>query len=428
MVFEFNILGLLILFMLVVMYYYKSGKDRFPFNYILLGTYLVQLLYIVTYIGIANGEYRFAGKLYFSVLILLMGLYSVYNVMYVIRNKYNFNKSKLDNMSRIVRGVYLVVSGILIIMMLNSKMYMLDNRMIFGNNIVNIILWVYVIFNFVVLIGSKCIKLYVYNLLIVFMLIVNYIYPGIGFVNSFVVIITMYLYLVFENNDRRELEVVKLERDYYIKNTIDKYAFLKNISYEIRTPINTIDGLSQIVVDSKNELEIKEDLKDIRVASRELIDIINGMIDLSIIESGSLEITPDNYNVYDMFDNIKNIMDSRIKDKSIKFKCVVDKDIPEVLLGDSERISQVVLNLLGNAIKFTNKGSINLKVDSVKNEKIARLIIKVSDTGIGINSRDLDNIFDRKDDKTIGLVLANHLVSLMNGKIEVDSIEGKDFK
>ena len=411
--------------MLVVMYFYKSGKDRFPFNFILILTYLVQLLYIVTYIGVVNNSYDMAGRLYFGVLILLMGLYSVYNVMYIVRDKYRLKTNKLNNISKIVRGLYLVVSGILILAMFNSKMYMLDDRMIFGNNIINIIMWCYVVFNFIVLIGSKCIKLYVYNLLLVFMLIVDYIYPGIGFVNSFVVIITMYLYLVFENNLKKELDTVKLERDYYIKNTIDKYAFLKNISHEIRTPINTIDGLSQIVVDSKNELEMKEDLKDIRVASRELIDIINGMIDLSIIESGSLEIVNDNYNVYDMFDNIKNIVDSRLRDKSVKFSLKVDKGIPEVLLGDSERISQVILNLLGNSIKFTNKGSINLEVKCVKNEKLARLIITVSDTGIGIKSQELDSLFDRKDDKAIGLVLANHLVSLMNGKIEVDSVEGK---
>ena len=174
--------------------------------------------------------------------------------------------------------------------------------------------------------------------------------------------------------------------------------------------------MSQVVIDSKDDNEIKEDLKDIRVASRELIDIINGMIDLSIIESGSLEIIKDNYNVYDMFDNIKNIVESKLRDKSVKFNYKVDKGIPEVLLGDSERISQVILNLLGNSIKFTSKGNITLEVNCVKNDNIARLIIRVSDTGDGIRREDLDNLFEKKNDNSIGLVLANHLVNLMNGK------------
>ena len=144
-------------------------------------------------------------------------------------------------------------------------------------------------------------------------------------------------------------------------------------------------------------------------------------IDLSIIESGNLEIINDNYNIYDMFDNISNIINSKLHDKNVKFVCKIDKNIPEVLLGDSERISQVVLNLLENSIKFTTKGTIKLEVNSVKNNSIVRLIIKISDTGIGIKSSELDYLFDKKKDNSIGLILSKYLVELMNGKIEVDS-------
>ena len=210
---------------------------------------------------------------------------------------------------------------------------------------------------------------------------------------------------------------------------IDKYAFLKNLSHEIRTPINTIDGFSQVILESDELKEIKEDVKDIRVASHELIDIINSMIDLSIIESGNLEIISDNYNVYDMFENIKNITNSKLKDKKVSFKYEIEEDIPEVLLGDAERISQVILNLVGNAIKFTEKGSITLNVTSVKSVGKVRLIIKVIDTGIGFKKEELLHVFDKKDDNSIGLVLSNHLINMMNGKIDVTSIynEGSTF-
>ena len=426
MFFSFNILGLLIVFMLVVIYKYKSNRDKYPFNLILWVSYILQLLYIITFISIKNnGNYLLFGKLYFVCLVWLMVLFSVYNLVYIVRSKYKYKDKIISGKINLIKVGSGIAGGILGILIFTSKMWLLDDSLVFGNNIVSIMMWGLVVFNCLVLIVNKSFKMMGLNGLLFLMMAINYGFSDIGVINSFMVFIPLVLYLLYENYDKKELEIVKLEREYANRNIIDKYAFLKNISYEIRGPINTIDGLSQVVIDSKDDNEIKEDLKDIRVASRELIDIINGMIDLSIIESGSLEIIKDNYNVYDMFDNIKNIVVSKLRDKNIKFNYQVDKEIPEVLLGDSERISQVILNLLGNSIKFTKKGSINLEVSCVKNENIVRLIIKVSDTGEGISKSKLDNLFEKKNDNSIGLVLANHLVNLMNGKIEVDSIEGK---
>jgi len=426
MFFSFDILSLLIAFMLLVLYKYKSNKDNYPFNLILWGSYILQLLYVITGAIIENnGNYILFGKLYFVCLIVTMILLSIYNLVYIIKDKYKMKSKVLKKRINMINVVSIIVSVVLSIIVLSSKLFLVDGSLVFGNNIVSILMWLIVIFNFIVIISNNYYKLLGYNLLIFMMMFVNYFYSDIGVINSFMVFIPLVLYFIYENPEKRELEKVKLERDYANRNIIDKYAFLKNISYEIRGPINTIDGLSSIVIDSRDEKEIKEDLKDIRLASRELIDIINGMIDLSIIESGSLEIIKDNYNVYDMFDNINSIIESKLRDKTINYSCKIDKNIPEVLLGDVERISQVVLNLLGNSIKFTKKGSINLEVKAVKNASIARLIIKVSDTGEGIKKEDLGNLFEKKNDHSIGLVLAGYLVDLMNGKIEVDSEYGK---
>jgi len=426
MFFEFNILGLLIVFMLVVIYRYKNIKDKYPFSLILWFSYILQLLYIITYVSIKNNNnYLLFGKLYFVCLIWLMMLFSVYSLVNVIKDKYKYKDGIINNKIKLIYVGSSVIGVILGILVITSKMWLLDTSLVFGNNIVSIIMWGLVVFNCIMLIVNKSYKMMGVNALLFLMMVVNYCYGDIGVINSFMVFIPLVLYIVYENFDKKELEIVKLERDYANRNIIDKYAFLKNISYEIRGSINTIDGLSQVVIDSKDNNEIKEDLKDIRVASRELIDIINGMIDLSIIESGSLEIVKDNYNVYDMFNNINNIIESKLKDKNVKFIYKIAKDIPEVLLGDSERISQVILNLLGNSIKFTKNGSIKLEVSSVKNSSTVRLIIKVSDTGEGIKKEELTNLFEKKKDNSIGLVLAGYLVELMNGKIEVDSIEGK---
>ena len=429
MIFTFNILGILILFILTILYFSEKYQDRYPYKIILLGTYITEILHIVTYIGIKNNNYNLSGRLYFISLVILFSLFSMYNCIHIIKEKYKSKVSALEEKLKIVKIITLVSSIIFTIMIFSSKMFLIDNRLVFGNNIVNIILSLTIIFDIIFLIWGKVGKLYPPVIIKLIMLFVSLRTTNISIISEGVVLITLYLYLVFENHHLKELDKVKLERDYAYRNMIDKYAFLKNLSHEIRTPINAIDGFSQIILESDELSSIKEDVKDIRIASHDLIDIINSMIDLSIIESGNLEIINDNYNVYDMFENIKNITNSKIKDKKVKFELQIEENIPEVLLGDVERISQVIMNLLGNSIKYTEKGSIILNVSSIKTSDKVRLIIKIIDTGIGIKEENIRNIFDKKDDNSIGLILSNHLINLMHGKIDVQSTynEGSTF-
>ena len=427
--FEFNILGILILFVLLILYFTKENKDRYPYKLILITTYITELLYIVTFVGIKSNNYSLSGRLYFLSLTILFILFSMYNVIYIFKDKYKSRKSVIQNKVKIVKVFTFITIIIASILVISSKMYLVDNRLVFSNNIINIILSITIIVDVLVLIWGRIGKLYTVVIIKLIMLFISLWYPNLSIISEGTILITLYLYLIFENYHLKDLEKTTLERDYAYRNMIDKYAFLKNLSHEIRTPINTIDGFSQVILESDELKEIKEDVKDIRVASHELIDIINSMIDLSIIESGNLEIISDNYNVYDMFENIKNITNSKLKDKKVSFKYEIEEDIPEVLLGDAERISQVILNLVGNAIKFTEKGSITLNVTSVKSVGKVRLIIKVIDTGIGFKKEELLHVFDKKDDNSIGLVLSNHLINMMNGKIDVTSIynEGSTF-
>ena len=429
MIFNFSILGPLVLFILIILYFSKENKDRYPYKLILLTTYITELLYILTFIALKGDKYSLISNIYFITLTLLFILFTMYSITYILKIKYNNKKSIMTNKLKTVNLITVLAIIISSILIINSRMYLVENRLVFGNNIINIILSLTIIIDVISLILNKIPKLYPIVLIKLIMLFISLWYPNISIISEGVTLITLYIYLVFENHHLKELDKVKLERDYAIRNMIDKYAFLKNLSHEIRTPINTIDGFSQVILESDNLNEIKEDVKDIRVASHDLIDTINSMIDLSIIESGNLEIINDNYNVYDMFDNIINITKSKIKGKLVKFDYKIDKYIPEVLLGDSERISQVILNLLGNSIKFTEKGNISLNVTSVKSPDKVRLIIKVIDTGIGFKKEELLHIFDKKDDNSIGLILSNHLINLMNGKIDVTSTynEGSTF-
>lgn len=213
-----------------------------------------------------------------------------------------------------------------------------------------------------------------------------------------------------------------------------KNAFFANMSHEIRTPINTIIGLNEMTLREETSEEITENAINIQNASKMLLSLINDILDLSKIESGKMEIVPVQYETGAMFSELVNIIWIRAYEKKIEFKLDIAEDIPSMLYGDEIRIKQVLLNILTNAIKYTQEGSVTF---SAKCEKISlnqiRLVMGVTDTGIGIRKEDMKDLFssfrrvdeseNRKIEGTgLGLAISKQLVDLMGGKIEVDSI------
>ncbi len=423
------------MFFLVVVYY--KDKDSFTkgnkvFRGILLTAYLMQLVYLCIYICRKGEDY---GSIY-------EGLYQVLSFVWVtliyVYYGWVMVKGKLertnDKIIQILYSVSFVLLGIFGLVCVISKWGGFADISLFQSDSCYMpIVWLwYLFFEFILLfIGRGRIKKEHYSHLgIVFVLqLVAFVwqvkFTDVPIFHIAVIIVAFYLYFALENPLKKELKMVKIERDYAVANTFSKSAFLKNLSHEIRTPINTIDGFSQVILESNNMKEIHEDVQDIRVASRELIDIINGMIDLSIIESGNLEIINENYNVYELVDNVIQIMQSKMRESSVAFHTDIEKGIPEVLLGDSERISQVVLSLLLYSLKYTNRGEICLRVDSVKSSSMCRLKVVVSDTGKGMKGEELRQLTIQGESSKLGLRVAKYLVELMGGKFEVDSVYEK---
>lgn len=442
MTFEFQLLGLLLIFLLVMVYYNKKDsfiKGNKIFKGILLTTYIMQLVSLAIYIANETGRSNILfSKVYLIIINLWFGLVSLYYVVFSLMSKHKKESSKFEVAFRYLFIMFVVIQVIGGVSILFAPIGF-TNGMIdyYGHFIICFICFYLIIEFFILLIEIKrCKKRSYLHLVVIFLiqLIVFFLQSrssSLLLFNIGIIFSTFYSYFMLENMDKKELKSVTLERDYARRQSIDKSNFLKVLSHEIRTPLNTIDGFSQVIMDSDNLEEIKNDIEDIRAASRDLIDVINGMIDLSIIESGNLEILKENYNVYDMFDDIEGIVKSKMRDKSLEFKMEIANDIPEVLLGDSERFSQVILNLLTNAIKFTDKGTITLKVDSVRSITKCRLKVTVSDTGKGIKKEDLATIFEGKSQKegvTLGLSVSKYLLELMGGSIEVESTYGTGSK
>ena len=236
----------------------------------------------------------------------------------------------------------------------------------------------------------------------------------------------------------KQLEQAKSEAE---KANESKSVFLASMSHEIRTPINGVLGMNSMILNESNDEVILEYAKNIDSASKGLLAIINNILDFSKIESGKMEIAPKNYKFSDIMRDCYNITAVKAKEKQLELRFVNNAHMPDCLYGDENRIRQIVVNILNNALKYTKKGTVSLGIDfeDLGDDKI-NIIIKVSDTGIGIKKEDMEHLFDafsradlsrnRSIEGTgLGLAITAKFVGLMNGTISVDSIynEGSVF-
>ena len=216
--------------------------------------------------------------------------------------------------------------------------------------------------------------------------------------------------------------------------TRSQSTFFANMSHEIRTPINTIIGLNEMILREDISEEIAENAVNIQNASKMLLVLINDILDLSKLESGKMEIVPVQYETGAMFSDLVNIIWIRAHEKGLEFKIDISEDIPSMLYGDEVRLKQVLTNILTNAVKYTETGSVTLsaKSERIEDNKVL-LRISVEDTGMGIKKeslKDLFSSFKRVDEEKnrniegtgLGLSISKQLIEMMGGEIAVDSI------
>lgn len=231
-----------------------------------------------------------------------------------------------------------------------------------------------------------------------------------------------------------ERKVLELEKDAANASNKAKSDFLANMSHEIRTPMNAIIGMDEMILRSSPGEPIRKYALDIRSAGKTLLSIINDILDFSKIESGKMDLVPVEYRFASVMNDVVNMTMKKAQDKGLSYQITVPENTPSVLLGDEIRIRQIMLNLINNAIKYTNEGSVSVTVSY--DEENEMLTIAVADTGIGIKEEDLGKLFGSfqrlEEDKNrsiegtgLGLNITMRLVRMMDGTIDVESTYGE---
>ena len=444
-----NIFAFIMILILNITYFSKERVKKVEhkiFSYSLLSSLAVSFLGILFgFISLFFDEVNFLvilfAKLYSCSLIVNVFLFTVY--VYAIGNK---KMSNFDNYLK-YSMFFIVIVGILLLLIpidvkindyvievggaLSKVCYFLYSFALF-------IQFILAIVNYKDLLTKKYIPLICLILFSIFFVILQSLFLNLNYLNSILgIIVSFLMYFTIENPDVKMIEQLNKARDEAVKANQAKTDFLSSMSHEIRTPLNAICGFSNSLLENDGvSSEAKDDVKNIIMASDTLLELVNGILDISKIEANKLEIIDSVYSFKKMYEELILLTKARIGEKPIEFKHSYDESIPEFLYGDGVRVKQIIINLLTNSAKYTKDGYIDFKIDSIKKDNIIRLIISVEDSGIGIKKESVDKLFTKferlgveKQTTTegtgLGLAITKKLVEMMGGKIVVQSIYGK---
>ncbi len=244
------------------------------------------------------------------------------------------------------------------------------------------------------------------------------------------------LVLIDLTNEQKRLEEMEILKEKAEKANNAKSDFLARMSHEIRTPINGILGMNEMILRESKDKQVKKYAVDVKTSANSLLAIINDILDASKIEAGKMELIEANYEIGSLLNDTYNMVSVRAKDKRLALEFKIDPEIPSVYVGDDIRIKQILINILGNAIKYTKEGRVTLQLSGERDGEYEVLHFAISDTGVGIKEEDIGRLFkkfERIDEQAnrhiegagLGMNITIHLLELMHSELKVESEYGK---
>ena len=269
--------------------------------------------------------------------------------------------------------------------------------------------------------------------------LIQLIYPSMLIMTYIETVIVCVMYHTIENPDTKLLSEVNIAKDKAEKANAAKTDFLSNMSHEIRTPLNAIVGFSNAIQEEENLEDAKEDAKDIVLAAQNLLEIVNGILDISKIEANKMEVINTDYDLKQECESLVKLIKPRLGTKPVEIEYKPAQDIPRYLYGDKGKLKEIITNLLTNSAKYTDRGKITLTVDCVNKGNESSLVISVEDTGRGIKPEQINKLFNKferlEEDRNttiegagLGLAITKNLVEMIGGKIIVQSVYGSGSK
>ena len=367
-------------------------------------------------------------------------------IFILILNIFYFNSKKRNLIKNKPYEVILIFS--LIEILLDTIMYficsIIDLEILQINNYLFFNALNGIIFSLIIIVNLKNIKkldkkTLVITIIFIMLVLINIIFSKVILKDLILILLNYAMHFIM--NENNPIIINKLE---FAKKQVEqanrvKIEFLSSMSHEIRTPLNAIVGLSEVIKTSNDINEIHEDAKDIVISSRNLLNIVDGILDISKIEANDMDIEEIEYNPIKVFNKLANLINTRIGGKDIELRCNFSQDIPNTLYGDKYKLKQIITNILTNAVKYTEKGYIDFNVNCVNESNNCKLKITISDTGRGIKEEQIPILFDKfqrlEEDKNttlegvgLGLSITKSLIKIMGGKIKVQSIYGLGSK
>ncbi len=251
-----------------------------------------------------------------------------------------------------------------------------------------------------------------------------------------ITLVNLGFFLTVESPDVHLIEQLKEEKELADGANRAKSTFLASMSHEIRTPIHAVMGMSEMILRESKEEETLSYVGDIHSAAGSLLNIVNDILDFSKIESGRMEILPVSYQLSSLIHDIYLLIADRAEKKGLMLQIHVDEALPSTLYGDDIRLKQIVINLLTNAVKYTESGSVTLNITGTVQNETCELLVQVKDTGIGIREEDIRKLFqvferiEEKRNRTIegtglGINITQQLLTLMGSTLQVESVYGE---